>query len=265
MKVYISADIEGVTGTTHWNEANKGNPDFVEFREQMTAEVNAACEGALKSGATEIWVKDTHASARNIIAARLPHEAKLVRSWSDHPYAMVQEVDETFSAMLMIGYHSCAGSDANPLAHTISGSLSHIKINGDLVSEFRLNTYTAASVGVPVVFVSGDAGLCAEAASVVPGLVAVAVKEGIGNSTISIHPQIAIEQIRDGAQKAVGGNVSACRIEMPDSYRIEIRYKDHARAHKASFYPGAELMEPHVIQFESDSYFEVLRLLSFVV
>ena len=75
MKIYISADIEGVTGVTHWDETDLGKGESSLFREQMTAEVVAACEGALQAGATEIWVKDAHDSARNIIASRLPHEA----------------------------------------------------------------------------------------------------------------------------------------------------------------------------------------------
>ncbi|MBE0697596.1 MAG: M55 family metallopeptidase, partial [Anaerolineaceae bacterium] len=88
MKVYLSADIEGITGTTHWDETELNKPDYAEFREQMTAEVAAACEGALNAGATEIWVKDAHGSARNLIASKLPRETHLLRGWSGHPYMM---------------------------------------------------------------------------------------------------------------------------------------------------------------------------------
>ena len=108
MKVFISADIEGITGVTHWDETEKPKADYKEFREQMTAEVSAACEGALQAGCNEIWVKDAHASARNLIAAKLPRETRLVRGWSGHPFSMVQELDASFDAMLMIGYHSQA-------------------------------------------------------------------------------------------------------------------------------------------------------------
>ena len=75
MKIFISADIEGVTGAADWNETDKAHADYSEFREQMTAEVVAACEGAIKAGAQEVWVRDAHDSARNIIAAKLPPEA----------------------------------------------------------------------------------------------------------------------------------------------------------------------------------------------
>jgi len=79
MKIYISADIEGITGATHWDETDKKHSDFEEFRNQMTAEVNAACEAALKSGATEIWVKDAHASGRNLIPSKLTRSVKIIR------------------------------------------------------------------------------------------------------------------------------------------------------------------------------------------
>ena len=253
MKVYISADIEGVTGTSHWDEADKKSSDFSEFQEQMTA------------GATEIWVKDAHATARNIIASKLPQEVRLIRGWSGHPFSMVQELDETFDAMLLIGYHSPAGSDANPLAHTISGSATYIKINDHYASEFLLNAYAAALVNVPVVFISGDAGLCMEAESLIPNITTVAVMKGMGNSTVSIHPHLALEKIRDGAQTAIEGDAPSCHIELPKRFSVEIKYKNHAKAYQSSFYPGVSLKEPHTILFTSDDYFEVLVLLSFVV
>lgn len=96
MKIYVTADIEGVTGATHWDETDQKNAYYAQLREQMTAEVAAACEGALSAGATEIWVKDAHGWARNIIPAELPREVQLVREWSGHPFAMMQELDETF-------------------------------------------------------------------------------------------------------------------------------------------------------------------------
>ena len=120
MKIYISADIEGITGTTNWDETEKKHPDYPEFRDQMTAEVAAACEGALAAGATEIMVKDAHDSARNIQAEKLPKGSLLWRGWSGHPYFMVDGMDSTYDAVLMIGYHSRAGSHTNPLSHSMS-------------------------------------------------------------------------------------------------------------------------------------------------
>ena len=264
MKVYLSADIEGITGSTHWDETDKKHSDFSEFREQMTAEVVAACEGALQAGATEIWVKDAHDSARNLIAARLPTQARLLRGWSGHPYQMVEGLDASFKALLMIGYHSRAGSDTNPLAHTMSGSAAYVKINGLYASEFMINTYTASLENVPAVFVSGDAGLCVDAARLVPALTCVAVKEGVGNGSINLHPHLAVEKIKAGVRDALEKNTALCHVPLPDHFNVEVRYKEHAPAYQHSFYPGASLKEPHTIVFETDRYFDVLRFFAYV-
>ncbi len=155
MKVYISVDIEGTTGIAHWNETERNSPDYKAFQEQMTNEAVAACEGALKAGATEIYIKDAHGSGRNLITSRLPEEVRIIRGWSGHPFCMVQELDDTFDAVLLVGYHSCAGSDANPLAHTLRTAYDYININGVYASEFLLHLYAAALVDVPVVFMLG--------------------------------------------------------------------------------------------------------------
>lgn len=265
MKVYISADIEGITGTTHWDETEKKHSDYSEFREQMTAEVNAACLGALEAGAEEIWVKDAHDSARNLIAARLPREVMLLRGWSGHPYLMVSGLDASFDALLMVGYHARAGSNSNPLAHSMTTSASYIKVNGQYASEFMLNAYTAALERVPVVFVSGDAGLCAEASALVPGLTAVAVKAGSGGATLNLHPERAVEQIRASACQALGSGRAACQVALPEHFAVEIGFKEHTRAYAASFYPGASQKDAHTLSFEADQYFEVLRMISFVL
>jgi D-amino peptidase len=263
MKVFISADIEGVTGATDWNETDKAHADYAEFREQMTAEVAAACEGALAAGATDIVVKDAHASARNLIAARLPREARLIRSWTRDPYSMMAGLDATFDAALMTGYHSRAGSDASPLAHTITGRVIYLKINDRDAPEFLINAYTAGWLGVPVVFLCGDAGICQDAASILPALTTVAVKEGSGDATSSIHPALAVERIREGVAAALKGDLAACRLPMPPHFTTEIRFSKHANARQAAYFPGAHLAEPHVVQYEADDYFEILRFFMF--
>ena len=206
MKIYITADIEGVTGAAHWDETNKSHADYAEFREQMTAEVAAACEGALNAGATEVWIKDAHWTGRNIIAEKLPRETRLIREWSGHPFSMMQELDRTFAAALMIGYHSRAGSGGSPLAHTMTGNVTYVKINDQDVAEFTMSAYIAGLVGVPVAFVSGDAGVCQEAEALIQGLSTVAVKQCVGNSTVNIHPHLAVERIRTGVETALKGD-----------------------------------------------------------
>src|SRR6187399_857694 len=117
MKVFISADIEGVAGITSPDEANPDHRDVAYFQDQMTREVKAACDGAIAAGAKEIWVKDAHWTGRNIDTRKLPECVRMIRGWSGHPFSMMAELDKTFDAAVMIGYHARAGSAGNPLAH----------------------------------------------------------------------------------------------------------------------------------------------------
>ncbi len=263
MKVYISADIEGVTGVTHWDETDLGKAEYTPFREQMTAEVAAACEGALAAGATDIWVKDAHDYARNIVASKLPKEARLIRGWSGHPFMMMQELDQDFQAVVLIGYHSRAGVGSSPLAHTMTGTITRMSLNGVPTSEFLISAYAAGSVHVPVAFVSGDKGLCEEIAGFNPHIGTVAVKEGIGNSTVSIHPEVATARIREGVQKALQGDLSLCQVPLPQHFALEIQYRRAYDAYKNGFYPGAVQQDETTVRFESDSYFEVMRFILF--
>ena len=263
MKIYISADIEGITGVTHWDETELDKSENAIPREQMTAEVVAACEGALQAGATEIWIKDAHDSGRNLIASKLPHEARLIRGWAPHPLMMMQELNESFQAAMFIGYHSRARSNASPLAHTMTGALIRVAINEREASEFLLNAYAAANLKVPVVFVSGDKGLCEEAMELNPNIGTVAVKEGVGNSTINIHPELAISRIRDGASRALQTDLSKNQISIPPHFSLELQYRDHFKAYRYSFYPGAKLKDPLTVSFEHDDYFEILRFMLF--
>jgi len=263
MKVFISADIEGITGVTHWDETDLDKAVSAAACEQMTAEVVAVCEGALESGASEILIKDAHDSGRNLIASKLPREARLIRGWAPHPLMMMQELDETFQAAALIGYHSRAGSNTSPLAHTMTGSFVRVTVNGRDASEFLLNTYMASMFKTPVIFVSGDKGLCEEVIGLNPAIGTMAVKEGVGDSTINIHPELAVARIKEGMAKALKGDLSKCKVALPGNFSVDVQYKNHTKAYKGSFYPGASLKDPLTVHYESKDYFEVLRFMFF--
>ncbi|MHC4777265.1 MAG: M55 family metallopeptidase [Planctomycetota bacterium] len=265
MKIYISADIEGVAGTTHWDETHPNKAEYPEFRDQMTAEVNAACEGALAAGAKEIWVQDAHEHGRNIFAAKLPDKVRMIRGWSGHPLDMVQELDKSFDAVCMIGYHSPSGSAESPLAHSMTTAFREMKINGSVATEFSIHAFAAGLQDVPVAFVSGDEGLCRLVGEFNENIGKVGVKRGVGASTVSLHPAVATKRIREGMQRALSGDLASCRVEMPERFSVEIAYINPAKAYRSSFYPGARLKDSHTLHFDTDDYFEVLRLLCFTL
>ncbi|MEO0600224.1 MAG: M55 family metallopeptidase [Myxococcota bacterium] len=266
MKVYISADIEGVAGIAHFDEATKTHPDYDEFRQRMTREVAAAAEAALDAGATEVWIKDAHATGRNLFVDALPRAVRLIRGWSGHPLSMVQELDASFGALMMIGYHARAGSGGNPLAHTMSSRVvNRIVVNGRPASEFLLHAYAGALFEVPTVMVAGDEALCAEVAELDPGIRTVATMRGVGDSTVSVHPDVAVDGIRAAVTDALQDVASIRTLAPPETLTVDLRFVKPMAAYRASHYPGATLVDDDTIRFETRDWFEVMRLLLFVL
>ncbi|MGV3490988.1 MAG: M55 family metallopeptidase [Devosia sp.] len=264
MKVFISADIEGTAGVTDWNEALKAEPNYPEFRQYMTNELVAACEGARAAGADEVWVKDAHQTGRNLIIGDLPDYVRIIRGWSGHPLLMMQELDESFEAVMFTGYHDKATTDSNPLAHTFTGK-ARLWLNGEPASEFTFNAYAAAMFGVPIAFLSGDAGICADAKAMVPGIETLAVSQGFGPSTVSMTPARAVTEIRARTEAALTGDRASKYLTLPRQFELVVEFTTPTDAYRSSWYPGAEHLAPCKVRFATESYFEVLRAIRFIV
>jgi D-amino peptidase len=175
--------------------------------------------------------------------------------------AQLEGLDETFDGVLLGGMHARGGSGGNPFAHTLSSTLFHeFRLNGEPISEPVFDMHAAALVGVPVVLVSGDEHVCAESKAFNPAIVTVPVKEGIGDSTVSLHPDVAAERIRAGAREALTGDLSACLTPPLHHFKVERQYRDPRWALKASHYPGARLERADTVVFETDDFYEVLRM-----
>lgn len=265
MKVFISSDIEGTAGITHWDEADKKHFSYPEFRDLMTGEVLAAIEGAIEAGATEILLKDAHGSGRNILTERLPACVRIIRGWSGHPLSMVQGIDGGFDALIFTGYHSRAGSETNPLAHTMNLRISELRLNGAAASEFQLHATAAALYNVPAVFISGDKGICADAQDLNPAMVTVPVLEGIGRSTVSVAPSVARTNIKAGVKKALGLDRKSCLMPLAEEYVLEVVFNNPTDAYRAAWYPGATHIGNRAVQFASADYFEIMRAQKFIL
>lgn len=265
MKIFLSADIEGIAGIANWDEATRWKPDYPPFCEELMKEVGAACEGANNAGAKEIWIKDAHGVGRNLNFQGLPSNTRLIRAFSGHPFCMMQELDDTFDAALMIGYHSYASSEGNPLSHTLEDDVSYIKINGEYASEFLLGAYTASLVNVPVVFVSGDTELCRHVNDINSSIKTVGINQGVGSTVISLHPDVVADKLRQGVEAALKKELKDCMLPLPSHFEVEISFNQHTKAYKGSFYPGMKKISARELVFETGDFFEVLRMLNFVV
>lgn len=265
MKIFISADIEGVNGVTHWNETEKNHKDHAYYARQMTLEVKAACEGAINAGAEEIWIKDAHDSGRNIDHNLLPKNTKLIRGWSGHYHSMMQGLDESFDGVIYIGYHSAGGANTNPLAHTNNTGYEYVKLNGSFLSEFLINSYIATSLNVPIIFLSGDLGICEEAKKVAEGVITVPVKEGVGDSTINIHPQLALELIKKGVEEGLNKKIKGANIKLPREFKIDVKYHHNTNALEKLAYPNIKQTGNKSIAYITNDYMEMVRALRFLL
>lgn len=264
MKVFLSADIEGTAGIANWNEAERSHADYAEFRSLMTDEVVAACEGARAAGASEVLIKDAHDSGRNLILDRLPDYARILRGWSGHPDGMMFGIGADFAAALYTGYHAKAGSEANPLAHTTTLTISRLLLNGEPASEFTVNALCAQRYGVPSAFLAGDAEICADARRLVPGIGTVETLEGFGRAALSITPRRACAAIREGVAAALS-NLPKERPEPPRGpFEVIVEFVNPTDAWRAAWYPGARSAGPRAVGFQSDDFFEIQRALRFL-
>jgi len=264
MKVFISADIEGIATTNRWEDTRFAEKDYPYHAGQMTREVLAAIEGATEAGATEILLRDAHGRGTNIDITCLPDHVKVIRGWEGHPYMMVQGIDSSFDAVMFVGYHCAAGVIGNPMSHSMTLRTQKVLVNGQPLSEFMLYSWCAAAEGVPAVFLSGDKAICQQGQDLYPWLVTTAVKEGVGSSTISVAPDKAVAMIREGACRALKTDLSGCKIHIPEHFSVRLTYKEHTVASEMSYFPGAFRVDSHTVGLEEDSVFELARKLKFM-
>jgi len=239
LKVFISVDMEGVTGVVNSDDARRSGKDYDYFRQTMTREANAAIEGALLAGATEIIVRDSHGSALNLLPEMLHRSSKLIRDWSGGPISMMEGIDDTYDAAIFVGYHAKAGTPDGVLDHTSSGDVTDVSVNGISLPETGYNALIAGHYDVPVVFVAGDKAVCDQATQLLGKVETVAVKEGIGAAAINLHPAVAREKIRAGVENALRNLDQFKPFKLSAPYTMVLKLKTEQAIHDGSFYPGA--------------------------
>lgn len=264
MRVFISVDIEGITGISTWKEAAE-DPTY-EAKKRMTEEVRVACETAVLNGATEIVIKDAHGEGKNLFVEQLPECVKVISGWSNHPYSMVEGLDETFDGIIFMGYHSPALSNTSPLAHTLEPrKIRGIYLNDKPASELTLFSLVAKSIGVPIIAITGDGGIIRESKYMDSAIPTVATQEGFGGAMISVHPALTLKRIahavEEGMQKIKNEKVV---FEMSEPFNIKVMFKRHQDAYKYSFYPQAKQLDEVTISLTSERYVDLLAFLLFI-
>lgn len=262
MRVYISVDMEGIAGVVHESQTDPNDPQFAHeyarFRRLMTAEANAAIEGALQAGAAGIVVNDSHWHMRNLLAEEL-HEAAQLLSGDPKPASMMEGIEGGFDAALCIGYHARAGTRNAILDHTYADKVLEVRLNARPVGELGLNAALAGVHGVPVALVSGDAALAAEAKDVLgPDIVTVVVKEAVSrHAAKSVAPAVACRRIREETAKALKRRRSPFVVPPPVTLEVDFALTIHADL--AETCPGATRLTGRTVAYTHEDYREVFR------
>ncbi len=253
MKIFISADIEGVAGVVTTSQGQPGNPEYERARRLMTAEVSAAVAGAFEGGATAVLVNDSHGPMINLLPEELDPRAELILG-RPKPGNMFCGLEAGFAGVFCTGFHSGAGQHG-VLSHTVNGfAFAAIRVNGIDCAEAILYGAYAGSLGVPVILLTGDDRMEAQCAPHFPGVRSAVVKHALGHrSARALSPEMARALIRRMAAEAVRG-VGDCRpFVIPGPYRLELDLTSVALADLAGTIPVSERVAPRTVAFAADS------------
>ncbi|MDQ3512998.1 MAG: M55 family metallopeptidase [Chloroflexota bacterium] len=266
MNVYVSVDIEGITGVVHGDMMMAGQPEYGRGRSLMMGDANAAVEGLVRAGAELVLVGDGHGPMRNLLIEDLHPGAQLVSGSGDaKDFCQLEGADsDRFDAAVFVGYHAMAKTFKAIHPHTIAGiAVSELRINGRPHGETGLNAAVLASLGIPTVMVTGDATTVEEAKAFLgPEIETVAVKRAVGrNAAICRPPAVTRPEITAAAERALGrlGAVAPYRPKEP--WRLEVDFTTMPQCDRAARTAGIERTGALGITVHGESPWEQYRTL----
>ncbi|MGO0060027.1 M55 family metallopeptidase [Brevibacillus fluminis] len=263
MKLFISIDMEGISGIV---DVTYCDPDrginYDRGRRFMTADANAAIEGALEAGVTDILVADSHDNMRNVLIENLHPQAKLL-SGTSRDYSMMHGLDSSYDAAIFLGYHSRHGAPG-VLSHTMSGVIKNMYVNGQVVGEFGFNAIYAGLLGVPVVMVSGDDHIAEEAKSLIPGISTAIVKTAASRTAAICLPLSAAQaEIKAKTIEALARVKEIQPLTTETPLELKIEFSHAGQAEMAALVPGSEYKlgttEVSVVCQDQHDMYKVMR------
>lgn len=265
LKIYISADMEGVVGAVTGDQLGPTGFEYARFREFMTQEVSTAIQAAFDAGATEIVVGDSHGNGENLLIEKLPKSVTVVRSWP-RPLGMMQGVDETFDGAIFLGYHTSTTNKEGVRAHTFSSArLADVRLNGVSIPEAGMNAAIAGHFNVPIIMVSGDDAVVKEVTALLGDVEGAVVKWAYGfHSARTLTPEMAYEVIRDKVKKAIGRIKDFKPYKIKTPVQLDVRFKNYRPSEVLSYLPIVERTDSHSIRFVGKDIVEVSKFMSFL-
>ncbi|MFD1205081.1 M55 family metallopeptidase [Sporosarcina contaminans] len=265
MKIYVSVDMEGITGLPDYTFVDSSRHNYERARRIMTEEANAIVRAAIGHGAKEVLINDSHSKMNNLLVEELHPAADLITG-DLKAFSMVQALDDSFNGAIFAGYHARAGQ-FGVMSHSMTFGVRTMYINDVEIGELGFNAYVAGYYGVPVIMVAGDDCACKEAEELIPGIVTAAVKETISRSAVkTLHPSKAHALIEEKTAEAIAKRDSIQPLLPPENPTLRIEFTNYGQAEWAALMPGCKI-EPGttIVKFEAKDILEAYRAMLVMV
>ncbi|MCM3781448.1 M55 family metallopeptidase [Neobacillus mesonae] len=259
MKLYISIDMEGVTGLVDDTFVDSSKRNYNRGQRIMTAEANHVIETAFGEGACEVIVNDSHSKMNNLIIEELYPRAQLITG-DVKPYSMMQGMDSSYGGAAFLGYHARA---ARPgvLSHSMIFGIRNMYINDTAVGELGFNAFVAGYYGVPVLLVAGDDETAAEAEELIPNVTTAIVKKQISRtSALCLTPAKSGELLREKTIEALTGKDRVKPLVPPEKPLLTLEFANYGQAEWAHLMPKTK-MERYspVVSYQADDILEAYQ------
>ena len=249
-KIFISVDMEGIGGIGTGRMTSGSGKDYGLGRELMTEEVNTVVAAIFERGPADILVNDSHGDMQNLLHTRLDPRVQYIQG-NVKPLGMVQGLDDSFDGAIFLGYHARAGTAGGFLAHTGTGSVKGLWLNGTEVGEGGLNAYYAGSHGVPIILAAGDLTFTKQFGALVPTRT-VATKEAIGSSVARLyHPEEVRARLRATALEALDNLSTARALDTGGRVTLRMRSASTTRADILQAIPGMRRIDGTMVEYDA--------------
>ncbi len=264
MKIFISTDIEGLSGIPSWqwwkDNLNTTREILLRHLIPIIKTIKEYDEQA------EILIVDSHSKGENFSVFDLGDDCSNVYVINGFPRVdyMMSGIDESYDAVFFVGYHSMAG-DKGAMDHTYSSSsIYSVKINGKEVGETTINSAFAGEFGVPVALVIGQRELSEEIKTYLPWAVHGIVQESVGRFAVKSYPytmvyQTLVNSTRQALDNLLRGKVKPMKFASP--INVEIHWLSTAIADVVSQMPIMERVSPRITRYVTDNWKDGFRWL----
>lgn len=260
LKIFISVDMEGIGGIGTDKMVNSSGKDYATGRQLMTDEVNSVIEAIKEHGPAEILINDSHGDMQNLLHTQLPEDVEYIQG-NIKPLGMVQGLDESFDAAIFIGYHSRAGTENGFLAHTGSGAVKGLWVNGVEVGEAGMNAFYAGSLGVPVIMASGDKTFAEQFGQLVNANLVV-TKEAVTTVVAKlVHPARVKQTLKSATKDALSRLKEFTPLEVQEPVTVRMKFSTTTRGDIVEAIPFVNRLDGYSFEFQTDDMTQAYKMI----